>query len=387
MPGTIKIAPQRVLNCKKLGTEFQYYVLKTHSLRKAFISIKGIYYQVEILGQTITWIVPFKFTQKIGTDVDYKVMLSFLEFYETLLGFVNFKLFHVMGLNYPPKISEVLVQDGGDLEAIQEEVKQILGKIEENAPILIKKTETDEKNEKLKEESKNRLSTLSETLKNIKHPEESSTEESIDEGDSSDSEDTGNEKKESDNEEDALFENDETTKLRKELSIFENLFEKCYFWLSREVPRESLEFVIKSFGGKVTWEGAGVNEENEDITHQIVDRADTVQHRILSRDYVQPQWVYDCLNARVLIPIDLYLPGTTLPPHLSPFVDDYAEGYIPEYRKILDQLYKEANGIPTDTNPVPIVEEESESDEEERFADDLAAEKEGKYEPSKKKTT
>jgi len=155
--------------------------------------------------------------------------------------------------------------------------------------------------------------------------------------------------------------------------------------LSREVPRESLEFVIKSFGGKVTWEGAGVNEENEDITHQIVDRADTVQHRILSRDYVQPQWVYDCLNARVLIPIDLYLPGTTLPPHLSPFVDDYAEGYIPEYRKILDQLYKEANGIPTDTNPVPIVEEESESDEEERFADDLAAEKEGKYEPSKKK--
>jgi len=147
------------------------------------------------MGQTITWIVPYKFTQKIGTDVDYKVMLSFLEFYETLLGFVNFKLFHVMGLNYPPKISEVLVQDGGDLEAIQEEVKQILGKIEENAPILIKKTETDEKNEKLKEESKNRLSTLSETLKNIKHPEESSTEESIDEGDSSDSEDTGNEKK------------------------------------------------------------------------------------------------------------------------------------------------------------------------------------------------
>jgi len=232
---------------------------------------------------------------------------------------------------------------------------------------------------------------LSETLKKIKVPDESSTEESIDEGENSDSEDTGNEKekkenKESDDEEDALFENDESTKLRKEQTIFENLFEKCYFWLSREVPRESLEFVIKSFGGKVSWEGTGVNEENEDITHQIVDRADTVQHRILSRDYVQPQWVYDCINARVLIPIDPYLPGSKLPPHLSPFVDDYAEGYVPEYRKVLDQLYKEANGLPVNTNPVQIEEEVSESDEEERFAEDLAAEKEGKYEkPSKKK--
>jgi len=95
---------------------------------------------VEIMGQTITWIVPYKFTQKIGTDVDYKVMLSFLEFYEILLGFVNFKLFHFMGFNYPPKISDELTQDGGDLEAIQEEVKQILRKSEEeNTPILKKK--------------------------------------------------------------------------------------------------------------------------------------------------------------------------------------------------------------------------------------------------------
>jgi len=151
MPGTVKIAPQRVANCKKLGAEFQFYVLKTHALRKVFISIKGIYYQVEILGQTITWIVPYKFTQKIGTDVDYKVMLSFLEFYEILLGFVNFKLFHLMSFNYPPKISDELTQDGGDLEAIQEEVKRILGKSEEeNAPILKKKDRNGRKKQKIK---------------------------------------------------------------------------------------------------------------------------------------------------------------------------------------------------------------------------------------------
>jgi pescadillo protein len=35
--------------------------------------------------------------------VDYKVMMTFLEFYQTLMGFVNFKLFHSLGLVYPPK--------------------------------------------------------------------------------------------------------------------------------------------------------------------------------------------------------------------------------------------------------------------------------------------
>jgi pescadillo protein len=30
-------------------------------------------------------------------------MMSFLELYQTLMGFVNFKLFHSLGLSYPPK--------------------------------------------------------------------------------------------------------------------------------------------------------------------------------------------------------------------------------------------------------------------------------------------
>jgi pescadillo protein len=40
---------------------------------------------------------------QVKSDVDYKVMMTFLEFYQTLLGFVNFKLFHSLGLAYPPK--------------------------------------------------------------------------------------------------------------------------------------------------------------------------------------------------------------------------------------------------------------------------------------------
>lgn len=38
------------------------------------------------------------------TDVDYRVMATFTEFYTTLLGFVNFRLYHSLNLVYPPKV-------------------------------------------------------------------------------------------------------------------------------------------------------------------------------------------------------------------------------------------------------------------------------------------
>jgi pescadillo protein len=48
-------------------------------------------------------------------------------------------------------------------------------------------------------------------------------------------------------------------------------------------------------------------------------------------ELVQPQWVYDCLNARQLLPTHAYRPGVKPPPHLSPFVDG-GEGYTPRER-------------------------------------------------------
>lgn len=65
-------------------------------------------------------------------------------------------------------------------------------------------------------------------------------------------------------------------------------------------------------------------------------------HRHLSREYVQPQWVYDCANHRVLAAAALYAPGRALPPHLSPFVSGEEEGYVPEYGRQLAALQEAA---------------------------------------------
>ena len=37
-------------------------------------------------------------------DVDFRVMLTFVEFYASLVGFINFKLYHTLNLNYPPQV-------------------------------------------------------------------------------------------------------------------------------------------------------------------------------------------------------------------------------------------------------------------------------------------
>jgi pescadillo len=65
LPSNSRLPPEIIENCARLSAEWQLYVMHTHALRKVFLSIKGVYYQAEIMDQTVTWLVPYLFTQNV----------------------------------------------------------------------------------------------------------------------------------------------------------------------------------------------------------------------------------------------------------------------------------------------------------------------------------
>jgi pescadillo len=100
-----------------------------------------------------------------------------------------------------------------------------------------------------------------------------------------------------------LAEADEIQRQAKEAEQVQHLFDNCWVFLSREVPRYSLEFVLAAAGGRVSWPSTGgvgggpFPESDPRITHHVVDRP-SFKPTDLKRHYVQPQWVYDCINAK-----------------------------------------------------------------------------------------
>lgn len=51
---------------RSLSIDFMRYVIESRSLRKVFVSIKGYYYQAEVMGELITWIVPHDFVLPVS---------------------------------------------------------------------------------------------------------------------------------------------------------------------------------------------------------------------------------------------------------------------------------------------------------------------------------
>ncbi|XP_049997083.1 pescadillo homolog [Alexandromys fortis] len=321
-PRTGKCHVQTIQLCRRLTVEFLHYVIAARALRKVFLSIKGIYYQAEVLGQPIVWIAPYAFSHDHPTDVDYRVMATFTEFYTTLLGFVNFRLYQSLNLHYPPKL---------------EGQTQAETKVSEDTYALDS------------ESSMEKLAALSASLARVVVP---TTEEAEADEFPIDGEITAQEEGR-----------------KKELEAQEKhkkLFEGLKFFLNREVPREALAFIIRSFGGDVSWDkslciGATYDITDSCITHQIVDRPGQ-QTPVIGRYYIQPQWVFDCVNARLLLPVAEYFPGVQLPPHLSPFVSEKEGDYIPPEKLKLLALQR-------GEDPGDLKEEEEDEDEDDEDDD------------------
>ncbi|XP_035436358.1 pescadillo homolog [Spodoptera frugiperda] len=325
-PSLKKVPRDQSMLCRRLTVEFMHAIIAAKALRRVFVSVKGYYYQVELEGQTITWIVPhhFSFQPQNKDEVDFKIMSTFVEFYTMMLGFVNYKLYHSLNLVYPPKLTAAFSADDKEL-------------IDEQAYVA------------------ERIAAMNLSLARVPGSNEA---EELPEMDIFDTEDNDPQKME-----EAKLEAEKVKKLK-------TMFKGLKFFINREVPREPLVFIIRCFGGEVSWDkdhfvGATFDETDESIAYQIVDRP-SMDKQYLSRYYVQPQWVFDSVNARTLLPINKYLMGAVLPPHLSPFVDKTKDQVYmpPEERALNDPNFK-----PLNEESGSDIEEASDEDKEEEEQD------------------
>jgi pescadillo protein len=370
-------------------------------------------------------------------------MLTFFEFYETLLSFVLYKLYGELGVRYPlvtaatsgngaegasdPALHPTL---GGkatsvlaaNLSALQVAIHQankgnlaadaIGDALQQDAggsgslEISSGKDKKSSKAERRKQ--KELMLSIDEALKGVKDEDDDNG------GDANQSEDEDMDEEDnvpiaaplrealdaiSDENDDQTASNDtEIVITDPEAKKRHQLFRNLIFFLSREVPRGYLELIILSYGGQVGWEGqdSPISMDDPSITHHVVDRPALLpaySKLPKSRDYIQPQWVMDSANFNFVLPIEKYGVGKELPPHLSPWVEDKEEGYVPKYKEEIERLKngevleeeandaeissgsdaeaeKDEGGSESEDDVVPDVVDEGDSDEENVSVDD-----------------
>ncbi|QRW18851.1 pescadillo domain protein [Rhizoctonia solani] len=364
LPTSPQIPTALISNCTRLSAEWQLYVMRTHALRKVFLSIKGIYFQAEVMGQTITWLVPYQFTQPIPADVDARVMLTFVELYQTLLGFVFFKLYSDVSLVYPPHSSG----QGRSRAGVGAFTLEDIVSDQTTSPSVptVKKVEVDGKTVTNKDVKRAIMDINATPL-----PPQPITSFSKADADTAPTDVdilpddfVVQPSKSADGQGAPLLTMRDIAVLPSATSPL--LFSSLNIFLSRETPRPLLEFVVRAFGGRVGWPatlGAGspFDENDPSITHVIVDRP--LNSDLASagrRKYVQPQWVIDSINAGRLLVEDTYAQGKILPPHLSPFGEG-SSTYVPD-----------ANGAEPTDEDLAAGSGESDGEEEEQEDEKMA---------------
>lgn len=306
MPATDKISFRVTQTANRLCHEWMAFVAREKLLRKVFVSIKGVYYQAVVKGQEVLWLVPFDFPQNIPNGIDFQVMLSFLEFYTTLVQFVLYRLYTEAGLVYPPKVDEAKLKGVAGLSAFilqsrEQEGAKSLGSLtttgqddeedeeqqqSEEKEEEVEEEEDDEDEDEEKETStKSKKSTpklSSEEIAKIAK-DDAEADEEMEDVQSSNGKKKNNEEEEDD-------ENVENIKLDSFQTIsatetnagdvlaqpssdgttaagaIGNLFSGLVVFVGREVPSKIVEFLILSCGGKVILESS-MDEAiaNEDV--------------------------------------------------------------------------------------------------------------------------
>lgn len=380
LPSTETVPPKVIARCHRLCHEFEHYLITTNSLKKSFLSIKGIYYQATIQGQDIMWLVPYRFVQRVTQDVDYRIMGTFVEFYCTLLGFVNYKLYSSIGLVYPPKFDTASDERGAELAAFTLEGRNVADNAIEtgDAPKQLTNGHAQDQNS----------AGVQATIDKIAQAGDEEVPEQVQEEPSENVRDEGD----VDKFEVAAPQGDELPQPQASSNEAAALFSNFTFFISREAPRHPVEFLLRAFGckrigwDKVLGEGAFTFDETDPkITHQVVDKplpavsnseqtAARAGYVVAGRVYVQPQWIWDCINEAKLLRTDVYAPGATLPPHLSPWMKPVKGQYDPRATLEEQQLEGEEDDELSEDEAQELLEnaEPDVSDEEEEVTDAAA---------------
>jgi len=429
LPSSGKIKSSITRKAKDIACAWGGYCAINNCITKSFISIKGVYVEAKILNYNVRWIVPHSFTQRLPKDIDYKVMSTFFEFYECLLDFVLFKLYNDMGVKYPFSNVDNLVTLGSSsslLSAYLQTLTKVFRDRNANISNVITAATKQQQNNTMSIDNDNNKSTkttevlqATKVLPNILRDDKSKTD-----NDDEEMIDSGNDDKDDDDEENnengesivtplkaalqSVAKDDNTTINHNVDDIIDEeslnrkkLFSGLVFFLSREVPRGYLEIIILSYGGKVGWEtdDSTIGIKDKSITHHIIDRPKNMipskffDNLPKNREFIQPQWVLDSANFLLRLPPSKYAVGVSLPPHLSPWVDDEEEGYKPKYREDIEKLKNGEmieedeeeeeidNFVETEKHDVTeIAEEANKDDSDSNDEDDSKAENENKEE-------
>ena len=265
-------------------------------------------------------------------------MLTFLELYQTLLGFVFFKLYTDAGLVYPPPLDNMKDESGAGVGAfVLQEAKRTTVSLPSAATKTVevdgKRVSSKDVRQTIKAIAARSASDGDVEMTDDAQPAETSTTDAADE---------------------VFVPHPSASNPQEAVSLptFQSLsslphagssrlFSPYTFWLSRETSRPIFGFLVRSFGGRIGWpatsgSGSPFDESDDSITHVIIDRpvversdlSEEEQERKRRRKYVQPQWVVDCINAGKILLEEPYAQGKTLPPHLSPF-EDRVDAYDP----------------------------------------------------------
>lgn len=297
-------------------------------------------------------------------------MLTFAELYQTLLGFVFFKLYSDISLVYPPPLNFEKDEAGAGVGAFTLE-DVVAEQTDAPAPVA-KKVEVDGKTVTNKDVKRAIMDIAAAPL-----PHQSTLPASTNSTDATPTNvDTLPD--------DFIVQPSKSAEAEgaplltmRDISILPSsnsapLFSSLTIFLARETPRPLLEFVIRAYGGRVGWPatlGAGspFTEDDPSITHVIVDRPLGSTQPVGRRKYVQPQWVVDSVNAGRLLVEDAYGQGKTLPPHLSPFGEG-ASTYVPGAEEGADAVAAESEEESEE-------EEQGENEDEDEEMDDVPEKK------------